>query len=168
MEKEPTPSLDPSGNHTQAHSSTSNHLVAGGPQDGDDCSRDGEVPLPYPFKHKSEVLPEHQIPFTPPQPTETTAPPKPTGPAYPTSSRTGPKNWDAIGKEAEKETEGADNADDFFKMLYKNADDDTRKAMMKSMQESNGTALSTDWKTVSQAPVKTQPPEGVEERRWGK
>jgi suppressor of G2 allele of SKP1 len=51
--------------------------------------------------------------------------------------------------------------------LYKNADDDTRKAMMKSYQESNGTALSTNWEDVRKGTVETKPPEGVEAKKWG-
>lgn len=37
----------------------------------------------------------------------------------------------------------------FFKKLYADADDDTRRAMVKSYQESGGTALSTNWKDVA-------------------
>ncbi|THV46708.1 hypothetical protein BGAL_0366g00150 [Botrytis galanthina] len=101
-------------------------------------------------------------------------------PSYPTSSRNGPKDWDALAssalksekKEGAKDTggdsdgEGGDPMDSFFKKLYKDADPDTKRAMMKSFQESNGTALSTNWSDVKKAPVKTQPPEGVEAKKW--
>src|SRR5580700_4584058 len=99
---------------------------------------------------------------------EDTTPAK--APAYPTSSRKGVKDWDAVAKEAlkkEKKAEGkevcdagldGDGDDDdeegdplngFFKKLYKDANPDTRRAMMKSYIESNGTALSTNWEDVS-------------------
>lgn len=106
--------------------------------------------------------------------------PTETAPSYPTSSRSGPKNWDKVaedltakkkssskhkkrsktdtdeGAESEHEHEeegmdsdyGGDPVDGFFKKLYAGADADTRRAMMKSYQESGGTALSTDWKDV--------------------
>ncbi|MCJ1357363.1 MAG: hypothetical protein MMC33_007359 [Icmadophila ericetorum] len=139
-----------------------------------------------------------------------------TGPYYPTSSRTGPKNWDKLATDLVKKTkaqEAADKAalegknkdtkgkgkatddgdpsyspskvpkdpedfdDDFddeadpvngfFKKLYKSADPDTRRAMMKSYQESNGTALSTNWSEVGRGKVETTPPEGMVERKWG-
>lgn len=108
-----------------------------------------------------------------------------TAPSYPTSSRSGPKNWDRLaddltakkksshkhkkkdktdegnGGESEHEDEdddvdsdyGGDPVDGFFKKLYAGADDDTRRAMMKSYQESGGTALSTDWKDVGKRTV---------------
>lgn len=56
----------------------------------------------------------------------------------------------------------------FFKKLYKDADPDTKRAMMKSYTESNGTALSTNWADVKKKPVETNPPEGVEAKSWGK
>lgn len=91
-------------------------------------------------------------------------------PAYPTSSRSGPKNWDAItstGADEEEEVEGGDPANHFFKKLFKDSSPDVQRAMMKSYTESNGTALSTDWKEVSKGKVETSPPEGMESRRWG-
>ena len=134
-------------------------------------------------------------------------------PAYPTSSRTGPKNWDKISqnltakKPAPKSTKkrpskpsspsssrsvspepvtsketagddelekynssedeaGGDAVNGFFKKLFKNADPDTKRAMMKSYQESNGTALSTNWSEVGKGKVETTPPDGMEAKRW--
>jgi SGS domain/CS domain len=108
---------------------------------------------------------------------------KETAPSYPTSSRSGPKNWDKLaddlttkkhsshkhekkdkasqdtGEESEHENEdvdsdyGGDPVDGFFKKLYAGADDDTRRAMMKSYQESGGTALSTNWTEVGKKKV---------------
>ena len=111
------------------------------------------------------------------------------GPAYPTSSKSGPKNWDKIAndlskkpkKENKKSEEGSEGTSEdagieeeegdpttnFFKMLYKGADPDTQKAMMKSYQESNGTALSTNWAEVSKGKVETSPPDGMEAKQWG-
>ncbi|KAL2881065.1 Cochaperone protein [Colletotrichum sp. CLE4] len=85
------------------------------------------------------------------------------GPAYPTSSKSGPKNWDKL--------EGVDDDDNsdingFFKTLYKDASPEARRAMMKSFTESNGTSLSTDWDDVKNRKVETVPPEGVEAKNW--
>ncbi|GAO18525.1 uncharacterized protein UV8b_06633 [Ustilaginoidea virens] len=88
---------------------------------------------------------------------------KPGGPAYPTSSRSGPKNWDAIGADSDEEES---NVDDFFKRLYKNASEEQRRAMKKSFVESNGTSLSTDWSDVGSRTVEVVAPEGVEAKKW--
>lgn len=72
----------------------------------------------------------------------------------------------ATGNESGKGTENETSIDDFFKQIYANADDDTRKAMMKSYQESGGTALSTNWEEVKKGQVKTEPPKGMEARKW--
>ncbi|KAI6906466.1 SGS-domain-containing protein [Hortaea werneckii] len=90
------------------------------------------------------------------------------GPAYPTSSKHGPKDWDAIttSKEDEDEVEGGDEANAFFKKLFKNATPETQRAMMKSYTESNGTALSTNWDEVSKGKVETTPPDGMEAKKW--
>ncbi|KAL8655037.1 MAG: hypothetical protein Q9226_003198 [Calogaya cf. arnoldii] len=104
------------------------------------------------------------------------------GPPYPTSSKTGPKNWDKVANDLTKkpkkdgEKGGDDGLDDefeegdpvngFFKQLYSRADPDTRRAMMKSYQESNGTTLSTNWSEVGQGKVETQAPDGMEAKPW--
>jgi hypothetical protein len=104
-------------------------------------------------------------------------------PSYPTSSKSGPKNWDKLAEtltakkksakkskgDKKKENDGAGSSDEdggidsdydtgdavdgFFKKLYAGADDDTRRAMMKSYVESNGTALSTNWSEVGKGKV---------------
>ncbi|KAI9845828.1 MAG: hypothetical protein M1837_004508 [Sclerophora amabilis] len=118
--------------------------------------------------------------------------------SYPTSSRSGPKNWDKVAKdltkkpkkrakeegedakeadddddEGEKEEDGGDDFEDeadpvngFFKKLYAGADPDTRRAMMKSYQESNGTSLSTNWEEVGKGKVETSPPDGMVAKKW--
>lgn len=109
------------------------------------------------------------------------ADPKPTAPAYPTSSKSGPKDWDKITKdmriadaeEAGKKSsaddddyEGGDEANHFFQKLFKGATPEAQRAMMKSYQESNGTSLSTNWDEVSKGPVETLPPDGMEAKKW--
>ncbi|EGE83048.1 SGT1 and CS domain-containing protein [Blastomyces dermatitidis ATCC 18188] len=116
-------------------------------------------------------------------------------PSYPTSSRTGPKDWDKVASSLTKkkkkkeskdkeneslaadkdakesvddEDEGAesdnsdygsgDPVDSFFKKLYAKADPDTRRAMVKSYYESEGTALSTNWSEVGKGKVEVKPP----------
>ncbi|KAL8740883.1 MAG: hypothetical protein Q9190_006457 [Brigantiaea leucoxantha] len=111
------------------------------------------------------------------------------GPSYPYSSRSGPKNWDKVvddltkkpkkkkmaDEEEQKDEDddqgindydGADPVNGFFQQLYKNADPDTKRAMMKSYQESNGTALSTNWSEVGKGKVETSPPDGMEAKPW--
>ena len=113
---------------------------------------------------------------------------KETAPSYPTSSRSGPKDWDKLasdltakkkpqhkheerdkaekagGLDSEHEDDdvdsdyGGDPVDGFFKKLYAGADDDSRRAMMKSYQESNGTALSTNWTDVGKKKVEPVEP----------
>ncbi|KAF8328173.1 SGS-domain-containing protein, partial [Cantharellus anzutake] len=88
------------------------------------------------------------------------------------------KNWEALASSA-LENEGKDktSAEDpnaggdaavngFFQQLYANADEDTKRAMLKSYTESGGTSLSTDWNEVSRGKVEVRPPSGAEERKW--
>ena len=103
-----------------------------------------------------------------------------TGPAYPTSSKSGPKDWDKVVKDVGKsendgkadddddEDYGGDDANKFFKKLFKGSSPEVQRAMMKSYTESNGTALSTNWDEVSKGKVETVPPDGMEAREWEK
>ncbi|KAI6182674.1 hypothetical protein M3Y97_00406100 [Aphelenchoides bicaudatus] len=80
------------------------------------------------------------------------------------------KKWDQIAKEADEDPEcdNRDELDKFFKTIYKDLDDDGRKAMMKSFTESGGTVLSTNWKDVGQKKVDVKPPEGMEHKQYDK
>jgi len=108
------------------------------------------------------ILPTTSASIDPPQPSVVTEKP----PSYPTSSKNGPKDWDKVVGNTEDDADDGDEMGAFFKKLYKDSDPDTRRAMMKSYQESNGTSLSTNWGDVGKGPVKTQPPEGLEAKKW--
>lgn len=90
---------------------------------------------------------------------------KPKGPAYPTSSKSGPKDWEKVGSDDDPEEEPKD-VDHFFKQLFANSTPEQQRAMMKSYTESNGTSLSTDWDSVSKGKVETDPPKGMEAKNW--
>lgn len=87
------------------------------------------------------------------------------------------KNWDNVtqtildSEKAKTSTEdpnvsGDSTLNEFFQNLFANADENTKKAMMKSFQESGGTALSTNWEEVQKGPVPVKPPTGSEARKW--
>lgn len=94
--------------------------------------------------------------------------PKESAPAYPTSSKSGAKNWDKLAAEDldDKDEIEGDETSHFFKRLYKDASPEQQKAMMKSYQESGGTVLSTDWSKVGTGTVHAEPPSGMEEKKY--
>jgi suppressor of G2 allele of SKP1 len=88
------------------------------------------------------------------------------------------KNWesvtnDILSKEKDKTSNedpnaGGDTAlNGFFQNLYKDADEDSQRAMMKSFIESGGTTLSTNWDEVKKETVTVKPPDGSEWKKWG-
>lgn len=89
-------------------------------------------------------------------------------PAYPTSSKSGAKNWDKLAAEDldDKDDIEGDETSHFFKKLYSGATAEQQRAMMKSYQESGGTVLSTDWSNVGSKTVVPEPPEGMEARKY--
>ena len=95
---------------------------------------------------------------------------KPAGVPRPYAST---RNWESIEKElaAEEEAEkpeGDDAMNKLFQSLYANADEDTRRAMIKSYQTSGGTVLSTNWKEVKDKDYEKErtAPKGVEWKNW--
>lgn len=87
------------------------------------------------------------------------------------------KNWEGIvnslGQEKEKTTDedpnvgGDSTLNGFFQKIFADSDEDTKRAMMKSYQESGGTHLSTNWGEVSKGRVPVSPPQDAEWKKWG-
>jgi suppressor of G2 allele of SKP1 len=60
-----------------------------------------------------------------------------------------------VPKEEEEKNDGLDH---FLQKIYKDASPEARRAMMKSIVESQGTVLSTNWEDVGARHVDPQPP----------
>lgn len=100
-----------------------------------------------------------------------------------------------LHQEKEEKLDGDAALNKFFRDIYKDADEDMRRAMMKSFVrdlqpsyywiwnqlysmsiltypclflqvESNGTVLSTNWKDVGSKVVEGSPPDGMELKKW--
>lgn len=83
------------------------------------------------------------------------------------------RDWDAIErnlKEQEKQEkpEGDEALNKLFQDIYGRADEDTRRAMIKSYQTSGGTVLSTNWDEVSAKDYEKEKtaPKGMEWKNW--
>eukprot|EP00397_Hematodinium_sp_SG-2012_P026678 GEMP01027973.1.p1 GENE.GEMP01027973.1~~GEMP01027973.1.p1 ORF type:complete len:400 (+),score=85.86 GEMP01027973.1:72-1202(+) len=94
-------------------------------------------------------------------------------PAYPTSSKV-KKDWSDMDKSCQQELdqdkpEGDEALNTLFREIYGNANEETRRAMVKSFQTSGGTVLSTNWDEVGKADYegkdRPDPPDG---QTWAK
>ena len=89
-------------------------------------------------------------------------------PAYQSSKG---RNWDKIAVDIEQELandkpEGEAALNEMFQKIYANADDNTKRAMNKSFQESGGTVLSTNWNDIGKEKTEVKPPDGMEWKKW--
>ncbi|XP_062120307.1 protein SGT1 homolog B-like [Humulus lupulus] len=90
-------------------------------------------------------------------------------PTYPSSKSK--VDWDKIEADVKKQEkdeklDGDAALNKFFREIYQDADEDTRRAMSKSFVESHGTVLSTNWKEVGSKKVEGSPPDGMELKKW--
>lgn len=60
--------------------------------------------------------------------------------------------------EITEEEDKAEGFENFIQKMYRDADPDAKRAMIKSMIESKGTVLSGDWNDVGSRTVEPQPP----------
>jgi len=80
------------------------------------------------------------------------------------------RDWNAMEKmlaaEAEEKKEGEAALNEMFQKIYADANDEVKKAMNKSFQESGGTVLSTNWAEIGKEKVEVKPPDGMEYKKW--
>ncbi|CAF3007156.1 unnamed protein product [Rotaria socialis] len=90
-------------------------------------------------------------------------------PTYPSSSQRA-KNWDQIEAQIKKDEkdnkEDMGDANTIFQQLYRDSDENTRRAMNKSMAESGGTCLNMNWEEVKKGKISCEPPDGMEWKKY--
>ena len=72
--------------------------------------------------------------------------PSPSAPSVATANAFSTTRWDKFCKDNEEEVDTS--GDNLFRVLYQGATPEQRRAMMKSMQQSNGRTLNMNWDEV--------------------
>ncbi|THD20245.1 Suppressor of G2 allele of SKP1 [Fasciola hepatica] len=84
---------------------------------------------------------------------------------YPSSSKS-THDWNKLEKQAAELEDEGDPLNSLFQKIYADASDETRRAMIKSFTESQGTVLSTNWGEVGKGKVEMKPPDGMEYKKY--
>jgi len=71
-----------------------------------------------------------------------------------------------IKKDEKENKDEVGDANSVFQQLYRDSDEDARRAMNKSMAESGGTCLNMNWEEVSKGKVTCEPPDGMEWKKY--
>jgi len=125
------------------------------------------------LKKESEKYEWHEL-FGKNEEFKSSLPPKPKVAAQPSHPYSSDKDWDKVEKDVideeknEKPPPGENQMNKFFQQIYSDANEETRRAMIKSYQTSGGTVLSCNWDEVQGKDYENEriAPKGMEWKNW--
>ena len=130
--------------------------------------------LGFKLKKQSEKYEWHQL-FGKNEEFKSSLPPKPKVATTTNRPYASHKDWDKVEKDVineeknEKPPPGENQMNKFFQQIYADADEETRRAMIKSYQTSGGTVLSCNWDEVKNKDYEGKDrvaPKGMEWKNW--